>query len=167
VEVAVIVKPVVALHPAILAVTVIFAGQVITGGAGSKTVTVNSHELVFPHISVTVTATVVVPAGYWALPKIKLMVSSPLKGNVNGGLEIATWDRPTLEVASIGTFITPTHPGIESSPELTSIVIFCGQVITGGVGALTVTLEEQVDTRPHMSVAVIIICVVPMGKLNE
>jgi hypothetical protein len=43
-------------------------------------------------------------------------------------------------------------------------VISAGQVICGGGGSFTVTLNVQVDVGPQASIAVAVIVVVPKGK---
>jgi hypothetical protein len=123
--------------------TVIFAGQVITGGCTSLTVTVKVQVAVLPVASVAVEVTVVVPTGK----------NEPEAGTA------ATVTPGQLSVAFTAKFTTAPH-------WLGSLltVIFAGQVITGGCTSFTVTVNVQVAVLPAASVAVAVTVVVPTGK---
>jgi hypothetical protein len=93
------------------ALTVMFAGQVITGGVVSLTVTVKVHWLLFPLRSRAMLVTVVVPSGN----------TEPLGGMltklVTAQLSVAVTLNVTLLVQRPGDVFT---------------VMFAGQVMTGG-----------------------------------
>ena len=68
---------------------------------------------------------------------------------------------PQLSVAVAG-------PGLSMAPQtpgaLSTVDIFAGQVITGGVVSTTVTVNEQLPWLPDASVAAQVTVVVPKGK---
>ena len=132
-----------ALHNPGSLLTIISAGQVITGGSVSFTVTLNVQELVLPVASVAVTVTSVVPTGN-VLPEA-------------GTLEVVTPGQLSVVVDEKVT--TASHwPGILLT------VISAGQVTTGASVSFTVTLKVQELVFPEASVAVTVTSVVPTGN---
>jgi hypothetical protein len=117
---------------------------VITGGSLSITVTVKEHVALFPEESVAVAVTVVTPTGK-KLPE--------------AGTE-ATVTFEQLSVA-VGVKVT-TAP---QTPRSLNLLMFAGQVITGGCVSLTVTLNVQVAKPPPFR-AVAVTVVTPTGKVN-
>ena len=126
------------------ALTVRFAGHVITGGCVSFTVTVKVHVLLLPLLSRAVLVTVVVPRGK-AKPLAGLLVML-----VTAQLSVAVTIKVTLLV---------------HTPSVAFTTRLLEQVITGDWVSFTLTVKLQVLLLPCVSVAVLVTVVVPTRKL--
>ncbi len=127
------------------ALRVAVAGQVITGNSSSVTTTSSVHVEMFPHTSVAVTITVVVPIGK-KLPGAMLyeMVTSPLQ------LSVAIAEKVTL---------APHCPGALPT------VILAGQLIIGATVSSTVITWLAEALFPAISVAVhVLVTVYSLGQ---
>ena len=120
-----------------------FAGQVIIGGCVSTTVIVNEHMLVFPAASVATAVTVVVPFG---------------NAEPDGG--VAT----TLTPGQLSVAVTTKLTTAEHRPGAAGTVMFAGHVIAGGWPSFTVTVNEQLEVFPDVSVATLVTVVTPFGN---
>ena len=131
------------LHwPAAVFVTM-FAGQAITGGSLSFTLTAKLHVLVLPLVSVAVQVTVLMP----------LAKALPLAGVQS------TVTPEQLSVAIAAKFTIRLH-----WPSAVFVTIFAGQVTTGASVSLTVMLKLQLVEFPETSVAVQLTAVTPLAK---
>ena len=120
-----------------------FAGQVITGGSRSCTITRKTQEAVFPLGS----------------PAEQLTVLAPLaKALPDGGTHV-TGTGPQLSVA-----VTPNVATASHLPVAVFKVRSAGQEITGRSLSFTVTLNEQVCSFPLASRAVQTTALVPLLK---
>jgi hypothetical protein len=125
--------------------TVTFAGQVVTGGSTSFTVTVKLQVLVLPWPSLALQRTVVVPRGN----------ANPLAGTQ---LTVAA---PQLSVA-VGTANVTL---LEQLPTDVLTMTFPGHgVMAGGSVSLTVTVKLHPVLLPCPSFALQFTVVVPRGK---
>ena len=120
-----------------------FAGQAITGGSLSLTVTVKLHVFVLPLVSVAVQVTVFMP----------LAKALPL-----AGVQLAVTPEQ-LSVAVAAKFTIRLH-----WPGAVFVTIFAGQVTTGASLSLTVTVKLQLVEFPNASVAVQLTAVIPLAK---
>jgi hypothetical protein len=102
------------------AFTVMLAGQVISGGWVSSTVTVKVHRLLLPLLSRAVLVTVVVPIGK----------AKPLGGTLS-----------RLVTAQLSVAVTLKVTLLEQSPGGAFTVMLAGQVISGGWVSRTVTVK--------------------------
>ena len=141
-SVAVTLKLTTAPHWPLNAATWVSAGQVITGAVVSITVTLKVHVAVLPDESVATLVTVVVPTG-------KVLPDAGVDTTVAEQLSVAI----TLKLT--------TAPQIL---EAEKTLVSAGQIITGGVVSITVTVNEQVDVLFELSVAVNVTKVVPTGN---
>src|SRR6185436_15675106 len=134
-SVAVTLKVRLVVHCPGAAITVILAGQVISGGWVSRTVTVKVHRLLLPLLSRAVLVTVVVPIGK----------AKPLGGTltklVTAQLSVAVRLKVTLLVHCPGAAFT---------------VILAGQLINGGWVSRTVTVKVHRLLLPLLSRAVLV-----------
>jgi len=129
-------------RPGVLLVRM-FAGQVITGGSRSCTITRKAHAAVFPLGSLAVQFTVFVPLGK-VLPE--------------GGTQV-TGTLPQLSVAVTLNVATASH-----LPVAVFRVRSAGQEMTGRSLSFTVTLNAQVCSLPLLSRAVQTTVFVPFAK---
>ena len=104
-------------------------------GAGT-TVTVAVHSEVFPHASVAVKVTVVVPV----VPQSSLRPAKSLAMVTSPQVSSAVTDASHAAISA--TLPAPSHSKVASS----------GQVMAGAVVSSTVTVAEQVEVLPHASV---------------
>jgi hypothetical protein len=130
-------------HPPGAAFTVKFAGQVMTGGCVSFTVTLKVHVLEFPLLSRTVLVTVVTPTGN----------AKPLDGLL-----------VRLVAAQLSLAVTMNVTLLAHPPDAAFTVIFPGQLIAGGCVSFTLTMKVQVLLLPLLSRAVLVTVVTPTGK---
>ena len=124
-----------------------FAGQVITGGCVSFTVTVNEQLAVFADESVTLQLTVVTPFGN-VDPEAGLQVGLPTPGQLS----------LTVGAAYV---ITAEH-----CPAPAACVMLAGHVIEGACVSLIVTVNEQVAELLDASITEQLTVVVPFGKVE-
>jgi hypothetical protein len=124
---------------------VIFAGQVMTGGVVSTTVTVKLHEELLPLASVAVQVTVVVPIR-------KVLPDAGVQTTTGFGSQISLAEAEKLTAAPAGL--------VHSTP-----LMLAGHVMTGGVVSTTVTVNEQLAELPLKSLAVHVTVVVPMRNV--
>lgn len=120
--------------------TVIFAGQLITGAWVSLTVTVNEQVPVLPAASVTVYVTVVTPTLKVCVPTLFKPVAgeAPVVAPVNAQVLIVT---PQLSLFDgLGVFTLA-----EQTPAPLLAVMLAGQVTVGACVSFTVTVKEQVE----------------------
>jgi hypothetical protein len=122
---------------------VMLAGQLITGGVLSTTVTTCVADPVLPWASVAEYVSVVVPTGKKLPEGTPLRVTAPTPGQ----LSVA---EPVPSVTSRLLTVTP-H---EVAPEPVKSVTGPGAVTTGGVLSTTVTFCVAVAVFPDLSVAV-------------
>ena len=125
------------------AFTVRFAGQVITGGWVSFTMTVKEQVLLLPLLSRAVLVTMVLPSGK----------AKPLAGLLE-----------TLVTAQLSVAVTLNVTMLVHAPGAVFPVRFAGQVMAGGCVSFTVTVKVQVLELPRVSRAVLVTVVVPRGK---
>ena len=111
----------------------------------SFTVTVNEQLAVFPDVSVAVAVTVVVPFGNVDPDGGAATTVTP------GQLSVAVTANVTTAEHRFGSF---------------ALVIFAGQVITGGCVSFTVTVNEQLAEFDEASSTLQLIVVVPFGKVD-
>ncbi len=126
--------------------TVIAAGQAMTGDCRSLMVTVNWQVVVLPAASVARKTFVVVPTG-----KVEPLDRPDIWTEVAPG---------QLSVAA-GVAKVTTRP---HTPVVLARVMFAGQFSVGAWLSSTVTEKILVAIRPEGSVAVIVTNVVPTGK---
>jgi hypothetical protein len=123
------------------------AGQAITGGSTSSTVTVKEQDVILFEASVAVNVCIVIPTGNVA-PLAKpavCVVTTPEQLSVpTGGTNVTT---------------APQIPGVELTD------MFAGHVITGGSASNTVIVKEQDVALFEASVAVNVCVVKPTGKV--
>ena len=122
--------------------TFIVAGQEITGGSLSATVTLNEHVEIFPAASVATEFTVVVPIGK-TLPEAGTDITFEVQLSFEVTLKFTTAPQ------SLGSVFTKMS---------------AGQIIAGASLSITVTLNEHVEVFPSASVATEFTFVVPTGK---
>src|SRR5712691_3926107 len=115
------------VHWPAAALTMRLAGQVITGGCVSLTVTLNVQVLLRPLASVAVLVTRVVPTGK----------AKPLAGTLT-----------TVAVPQLSVALTLNTTLLVHWPAAALTVRLAGQVITGGCVSLTVTLNVQMLVNP-------------------
>src|ERR1700719_825829 len=120
-----------------------FAGQVITGGWMSRTITRCWQVAVFPLLSVAVQVTRLVPTA-----------------NCAGAL-LVTVTAPQLSLA-VG--LPRSTPVAKHVPALALTVTSAGQVMVGSCVSWTVTVKVQVLVLPLLSLAVLVTVVTPTGK---
>src|SRR5678815_3367616 len=116
----------------------------ITGGSLSVTVIVNEQVVLLPDESVAVDVTVVTPTGK-KLPEAGNEVTVTL-----GQLSVAMGVKVTIA---------------PQTPRSLNLLMFAGQVITGGCVSFTVTLNAQVAKPPPFN-AVAVTVLTPTGKLK-
>ena len=116
--------------------------EAITGATVSVTATVKLQLADCPDWSVTVQVSVVVPIGN-AVP--------------DGGSHTAVAGQSSENVGE--NVATAVH-----APGSCGLVMFPGQVITGGTVSVTVTVKLQLAVRPSSSVTVQVSVVVPTGN---
>jgi hypothetical protein len=126
--------------------TAMLAGQAITGGSASSTVTVKEQEVTLLEASVAVNVCVVTPTGKVApLAKPAVCVVTTAQLSVpTGGLNVTA---------------APQRPGVVFTEML------AGQAMTGNSMSFTVTVKEQDVTLLEASVAVNVCVVTPTGKV--
>src|SRR6185436_760082 len=97
--------------------TVRGAGQVMTGGVASTTVTVPVHELVAPWLSVTVRATLVAPSGYGPAGLCANVIVSPPSGSKEPlSIEAPAVQLGPAETVRLRHCATGTAFGSQTSP---------------------------------------------------
>ncbi len=111
--------------------TVISAGQPVTGGCVSRTVTVKVHWLRLPLLSCAVLVTVVTPTGK----------AKPLAGTLT-----------TSGAAQLSVTVTLKVTLLVHAPGAASTVMFAGQPITGGWASWIMAVFEQLPAQPVESV---------------
>src|SRR6185436_13225505 len=116
----------------------------MVGGCVSRTITRCVHELVLPLVSVTVHVTVLVPSGKLA-----------------GALLVT---EATAQLSPV-TGMPRLTPVAEQELVLAETVTSAGQMMVGGSGSFTVTVNEQVLVLPLASVTTKRLVVTPFGKV--
>src|SRR5438477_11844966 len=125
-----------------------FAGQTITGGWLSRTVTVKLHAAVLPAASLTTNVLVVTPTGN----------NEPLA-------RPAVWT--VLEPGHLSVPTGAVYPTRRSSALVSLFwVMFAGQTITGGCASVTVTVKLHAAVLPAASLTTNVLVVTPTGN-NE
>ena len=136
-------KSTLARHTPASVLTVVSAGQTITG-ATALTVTVNVHVALFIAASVVVNSTVFAPIGKvdpLASPCVCVKEAPEQLSEITGSMKVTTV--PSSVIAATATS--------------------AGQVIAGSSSSVTVTVKEQ-SSLPAEFVAVAVTVVVPTSK---
>ena len=127
----------------VVALTMMFDGQLTTGNCVSRTVTVNVHWLLLPELSKTLLVTVLVPKAN----------AEPLAGTLT---MLVT---PQLSVA-----FTVNVTLLAQVPAAALTVTFAGQVITGSCVSRTVTVKVHWLLLPALSKVLLVTGVVPTAN---
>ena len=120
--------------------TVILAGQVITGGSISFTVTVKLQVAVLFAASLTVYVTVVTPTLKIRVPTTLMPVAGDVPVVAPVSAHVCTVTKQLSAAVGFGVATDALH-----NPTVAFTEILAGQVIVGGCTSFTVTVKVQVE----------------------